>query len=165
MAATPGEIELLVRESVMAEVMAMTLYTRMANRVREDEPRRLLRMLAAAEESHIGRITELLDELGEEATWALAKLGMVSVLRVEASKHLEDQLQELGLSEASTVYELLTFAIAMEESAGEKYQRLAADRNDERVRTFFAVLVEEEAGHAAQLLHLRQMLEASSPKG
>lgn len=163
MPVTPGEIEQLVRESVLAEVTAMTLYTRMANRVREDEPRRLLRMLAAAEESHIGRITELLDLLGEDATWALAKLGMVNVLRLEASKHLDDQLRELGLSEASTVHDLLTFAIGMEERAGGKYQRLAANEDDERVRTFFAVLVQEEAGHAAQLLHLRQMIEASSP--
>ncbi|MBI1949149.1 MAG: ferritin family protein [Deltaproteobacteria bacterium] len=163
MSATSSVIEQLVRQSILAEVAAMTLYTRLANRVTEDEPRRLLRMLAAAEEGHIGRLTDLVTSLGEEGAGALGKVGFVAGLRQEAGKQLDEQLRDLGLSESSTVSELVRFAVRMETKAGGHYERLAVEAVDVRIRDFFAVLVEEEAGHAKQLENLREMLEASAP--
>ncbi|OGQ24602.1 MAG: hypothetical protein A2138_02695 [Deltaproteobacteria bacterium RBG_16_71_12] len=159
------DLEQLVRHTILSEVAAMSLYTRLANSVVHDDQRGLLRMLAAAEESHIGRLTELVGELGEEGARVLGSIGLVAGLRLEADKQLEDQLAAFGLGVASTVRELLHFAIAMEAKAGGHYSRLAAEAADERLRAFFSLLVEEEAGHAAQLEHLRQMLEASSPTG
>ncbi len=161
----PVNLEQLVRHTILAEVAAMTLYTRLANCVVDDEQRGLLRMLAAAEEGHIGRLTELVGELGEEGAGALGSIGLIAGLRVEADKQLEDQLAAFGLGVASTARDLLHFAIAMETSAGGHYARLAAESADERLRAFFSLLVVEEAGHAAQLEHLRLMLEASSPTG
>ncbi|MCC7070084.1 MAG: ferritin family protein [Deltaproteobacteria bacterium] len=156
------DVEQLVRQSILAELAAMTLYMRLANRVEHDEPRRLLRMLAATEEGHIGRLTELLESLGGDASRALGKVGFINGLRHEAGRRLETQLAELGLSETSTAMELLQFAISMEARAGGQYQRLAAEAADPRLREFFGVLVQEEASHGEQLEHLRLMLEASS---
>lgn len=159
---TPRDVEQLVRQSILAELSAMTLYTRLANLVDRDEPRRVLRMLAAAEEGHIGRLTELVGTLGTDAEQALSRVGFVDGLRREANRQLESQLAELGLHEDATAVELLRFAITMEARAGGHYQRLAIEADDPRLRAFFGVLVHEEATHGEQLDHLRQMLEASS---
>ncbi len=164
MAIAQREIEQLVRQSVLNELGAMLLYTRLADRVGPGEAGSLLRILAAAEENHIGRLTELVAMLGADAASALDKVGFVSALRHEANRQLEDQLHELGLSEASTVGELLTFAVSTETRAGDHYERLATHASDPRIRDFFSTLVLEEAGHAQQLESLRRMLEVSSPE-
>ncbi len=165
MPASPRDVEQLVRQSILAEVAAMTLYSRLANRVEDEEARRLLRMLAAAEEGHIGRLVELAPTLGGDAERALGRVGFVNGLRHEAGRQLEAQLAELGLSEGSTAMELLRFAISMEARAGGHYDQLAREAEDARLREFFAVLVREEASHGEQLEHLRQILEVSvSPR-
>lgn len=162
----PSDIELLVKQCVLNELGAMLLYTRLANRLESPEAQRIVRMLAAAEEGHIGKLTELVTLLGDAGTNALTKIGFVKALREEAGKRLEEQLASVGLAADADADALLQFAITTETRAGDHYERAAAQATDPRLREFFTTLVDEEAGHAKQLDAVLQMLRASSsPRG
>lgn len=156
-----SDVEQLVRQCVLNELGAMLLYTRLADRVSAPDAQRVLRMLAAAEEGHIGKLTEMVSGLGDEGVRALAKIGFVKALREEAGKRLDEQMADLGLSDGADAVELLAFAISTETRAGNHYERAASEASDPRLRAFFQSLVAEEAGHAVQLEQVRQMLELS----
>lgn len=161
----PSEIEQLVRQSVLNELGAMLLYTKLAQRVADAEAQRVLRMLAAAEEGHIGKLTELVSLLGDEGTRALAKVGFVKALREEANRRLEEQMASLGLADDADANSLLQFAVASEARAGNHYERAAAQATDPRLREFFQTLVVEEASHGDQLERVRALLDKSRPPG
>lgn len=156
-----SEVEQLVRQCVLNELGAMLLYAKLADRVTAPDAQRVLRMLAAAEEGHIGKLTDMVSSLGDDGVRALAKIGFVKALREEAGKRLDEQMAELGLSDGADAIELLGFAISTETRAGNHYERAAGQASDPRLREFFQSLVVEEASHAAQLEQVRQMLELS----
>jgi len=146
-----------VEQCILLEFQAMNLYTMLANRAEDEEAIRLLRFLAEAEESHVGRLVELFSGSRKEAGKPLSHVDVVKAFREEGWRLYKARLAGAGLTEQSPADDYLTFAIVGEAHARTHYDRLASESADPRMQEIFRTLSREEADHET---HLRRIQEA-----
>ncbi len=149
----------IVEQCILMELQAMALYTTLANRATDPEAGRVLRYLAEAEESHVGRVADIFSSFGEKADDALSRVDVVKAYRDEAWSRYKARLAGAGLTDASPVDDFLAFAISAEAHARTRYERLAGDAADPRMQAAFRSLAAEEAGHEENLKRIRRLLK------
>jgi rubrerythrin len=127
-----------------AERKAQAFYAQAAVKVQDPQGKDLLSRLAAFEQHHYRRLSELarsLSEGGPFIEYEERTLSQFSPLSAagEASDTLLDDLED----EAA----ILTKAIENERIAGERYKALAEQTDDPKGQDMFKKLVQEEAMH------------------
>jgi len=155
---SPDPIRQTVEQSILMEFQAMNLYTTLANRAKDEEAVRVLRFLAEAEESHVGRLVELFSRVREEAGRVLSHVDVVKAFREEGWRLYKARLAGAGLTEQSPADDYLTFAIVGEAHARSHYDRLASNSTDPGMQEIFRTLSGEETEHEAQLRRIQEML-------
>lgn len=158
MNAAPDDFQQTVEQCILMEFQAMNLYTMLANRAEDEEAVRVLRFLAEAEESHVGRLVELFSGVRKEARRALSRVDIVKTFREEGWKLYKARLAGAGLTEQSPADDYLTFAIVGEAHARAHYDRLASKSADSGMKELFRTLSREEAEHEAQLRRIQEAL-------
>ena len=158
MPAFPHDFDQTVEQCILMEFQAMNLYTMLANRAEDEEAARILRFLAEAEESHVGRLVELFSGVRKEAGRALENVDIVKAFRAEAWKHYKARLVGAGLTERSPSDDYLTFAIVAEAHARSHYDRLASEAKDPEMQEIFRILSREEAEHERSLRRIQGTL-------
>ncbi len=159
MAEAPDDIRGTVEQCLLAEIQAMTLYTTLANRVEDPEAVRVLRYLAEAEESHVGRVAEIFSSFGVKTGDAPSRVDVVKTYGGEAWSRYKAHLAGAGLTETSPADDFLVFAISAEAHARTRYDRLAGDAADPAMQAAFRALAAEEAGHEESLRRIRRLLK------
>jgi rubrerythrin len=154
----PRNFDRIVEQCLLMEIQAMNLYTTLANRSEDDEAKRMLRFLAEAEESHVGRLVEIFSEVRKDAETALARVDIVKAFQEEAWRLFKARLTGAGLNENSPADEYLTFAIVAEAHAEAHYDRLSQEDVDPRMKEVFRKLAREEAEHGQHLKRIQRML-------
>ncbi len=157
MQASRDDFRRAVEQCILMEIQAMTLYTALANRAEDPEAARLLRYLAESEESHVGRVAEIFSSCGAPGD-VLSGVDAVKAYRDEAWSRHKAHLAGAGLSDASPADDFLVFAISAEAHARARYDRLAAEAADPRMKAAFGALAGEEGGHEESLKRIRQRL-------
>lgn len=158
MAAIPEDFDRTVEQCILMEFQAMNLYTMLANRSEDEEATRVLRFLAEAEESHVGRLVELFSDVRGDAGRALSKVDVVKAFREEAWRQYKARLVGAGLTERSPADDYLTFAIVAEAHARSYYDRLSSEAADSRMKEVFRKLAREEAEHERNVRRIQAML-------
>jgi rubrerythrin len=154
----PRNFDRIVEQCLLMEIQAMNLYTTLANRSEDDEAKRMLRFLAEAEESHVGRLVEIFSEVRKDAETALARVDIVKAFQEEAWRLFKARLTGAGLNENSPADEYLTFAIVAEAHAEAHYDRLSQEDLDPQMKEVFRKLAREEAEHGEHLKRIQRML-------
>ncbi|GAB4366642.1 MAG: hypothetical protein Kow00128_10330 [Deltaproteobacteria bacterium] len=147
-----------VEQSIRMEFQAMNLYTTLANRAEDGEAVRVLRFLAEAEESHVGRLVELFSGIRKEAGGAMAHVDIVKAFREEGWRLYKARLAGAGLTDRSPADDYLTFAIVGEAHARSHYDRMAEESADAGMKEIFRTLAREESEHEAQLRRIQESL-------
>ncbi|MBI5419515.1 MAG: ferritin family protein [Deltaproteobacteria bacterium] len=153
-----SDFEQTVEQCVLMELQAMNLYTMLANRAEDEEAQRVLRFLAEAEESHVGRLAEIFSAVRKDAEAALSRVDIVKAFKDEAWKLYKARLVGAGLTESSPADDYLTFAIVAEAHARSHYDRLAASLTDPQMKEIFRILAREEADHEERLKRIQKKL-------
>lgn len=159
MSETGDDFRRTVEQCILMEIQAMTLYTTLANRVEDPEAARVLRYLAESEEGHVSRVAEIFAVFGEKAEEALSRVDIVKAYRDEAWTRHKALLAGAGLTDVSPADDFLLFAISAEAHARNRYDRLAAEAQDPKMRAAFQSLAAEEAGHEENLKRIRSLLK------
>lgn len=158
MNAVPDPFQQTVEQCILMEFQAMNLYTMLANRAQDEEAVRVLRSLAEAEESHVGRLVELFSGVRKDAGRALSHVDIVKSFREEGWRLYKARLAGAGLTKQSPADDYLTFAIVGEAHARTHYDRLASESSDPGMREIFRTLSGEEADHETRLRRIQEML-------
>lgn len=155
---SPEDLDRIVEECILKEIQAMTLYTTLANRVRDERTSGILRYLSEMEESHVGRLVEIFSRTTERAQKAFAGVDVIKAFQSQAWEKHRARLAGAGLTETSPLDDYLTFAIVAEVHARTYYERLSGESEDPRVKEIFRILALEEAGHEQQLQEIQKGL-------
>lgn len=155
---SPDPFRQAVEQSILMEFQAMNLYTTLANRAEDEEAARMLRFLAEAEESHVGRLVELFRGDRKEAEDALSQVDIVKAFREEGWRLYKARLAGAGLTERSPADEYLTFAIVGEAHARSHYDRMAEESTDPGMKEIFRTLSREESEHETRLRRIQESL-------
>lgn len=158
MGPVPNDLDRIVEQCILMEIQAMNLYTTLAGRSEDEEAQRILRFLAEAEESHVGRLVEIFSKYGKSAETALSRVDVVKAFQSEAWTQYKARLTGAGLTETSPADDYLTFAIVAEAHARSHYDRLSAEVGDPRLKEIFRTLASEEAGHEESLRRIQGAL-------
>lgn len=158
MTAVPDPFHKTVEQCILMEFQAMNLYTMLANRAEDEEAVRVLRFLAEAEESHVGRLVELFSDVRTDAGRALSRVDIVKSFREEGWRLYKARLAGAGLTEQSPADDYLTFAIVGEAHARTHYDRLASESSEAGMQEIFRTLSREEADHETRLRRIRETL-------
>ncbi len=158
MKGTPDPFRQAVEQSIVMEFQAMNLYTTLANRAEDEEAARVLRFLAEAEESHVGRLVELFTGVRKDAGRALSDVDIVKAFREEGWRLYKARLAGAGLTDRSPADDYLTFAIVGEAHARSHYDRMASEATDADLKEIFLTLAREESMHEAQLRRIQETL-------
>jgi rubrerythrin len=162
MTAIPDDFDRTVEQCILMEFQAMNLYTMLANRSEDEEATRVLRYLAEAEESHVGRLVELFSGVRRDAEKALSRVDIVKAFRAEAWRQYKARLVAAGLTERSPADDYLTFAIVAEAHARSHYERLSSEAADSQLKEIFRKLAREEAEHEQNVRRIQSMLRGRS---
>jgi len=157
----PDPFSRTVEQCILMEFQAMNLYTMLANRAEDEEAVRLLRFLAEAEESHVGRLVELFSGVRKDADRSLSHVDIVKSFREEGWKLYKARLAGAGLTEQSPADDYLTFAIVGEAHARTHYDRLSSESPDPGMKEVFRTLSREEADHETHLRRIQETLRKS----
>lgn len=153
---SPETFDSIVEQCILMEIQAMTLYTSLANQVRDEETSRMLRVLAGMEEAHVGRLVQIFSGAMEHPEKSLAKVDILKAFQPDASRMHKARLAGAGLTETSPLDDYLTFAIVAETHARTHYERLSGEAPDPLAKEIFRTLSREEADHEEKLTRIRQ---------
>jgi rubrerythrin len=143
---------------VLMEMQAIHLYTYLAARAENEEARRILRYLAEMEESHIGRLVELIPRPRKDAADAVARADLLEALRSDSWTRYKARVAGAGITEDSPADDYLTFAAVAEAHAQAHYERLRDEADDPSVKETFRTLSREEADHGRQIRRIQTLL-------
>jgi rubrerythrin len=143
---------------VLMELQAIHLYTYLAARAENEEARRILRYLAEMEESHIGRLVEVVPRLGKNAADAMARADLLESLRSDSWTRYKARVAGAGITENSPADDYLTFAAIAEAHAQAHYKHLCDEAADPSVKEIFRTLSLEEADHERQVRRVQAFL-------
>ena len=152
----PENFDKIVEQCILMEIQAMNLYMKLANRVKDDETRSVLRDIAAMEESHVGRLVEIFSGAREGAEKSFSHVDVIKAFQPEAARMYNARLAGAGLSDTSPLDDYLTFAIVGESHARTYYGRLSDEASGSLAKEIFRTLSREEADHEEMLQKIRQ---------
>jgi rubrerythrin len=140
-------LEQVIRLAMEREQAAHDLYAEVADLVRDDPARDLLRELAAQEEGHRRRLEALLASGTLEARVAAGR-------RPVQDLHLTDYLQEFPLDERSDVQQVLIASGKREAGSHALYTALAEAASDAEIASLFDFLATQELEHKQRIERL-----------
>ncbi len=152
---SPETFDSIVEQCILMEIQAMTLYTSLANQVRDEETSRMLRVLAGMEETHVGRLVQIFSGAMENPEKSLSRVDILKAFQPDASRMYKARLAGAGLTETSPLDDYLTFAIVGETHARSHYDRLSGEATNPLLREIFQTLSREEADHEETLKRIQ----------
>ncbi len=154
------ELKSLVESSITMEFMSMIIYQELANRMIDDNSKKVLTYLARGEETHIAKLVEIFSNYDEQGSEAISDVDIIRSHRREAIERLEKALEKWGISPDSPPESILDFAQDAERYAYNYYMDLARKSADGGLAEVFKTIAKEEKDHEVNIIRLREMIRA-----
>jgi len=161
----PTSLEGILKKSIELEENGHSFYMESAKKIKNSLGKRMLERLAADELHHIKRIKDIFSAIEENRTssFNIEEVEITSFENIfnRMKEQVEESLEELSETGVDD-QEVIDIALELENHSYLFYEKAADFATDEKVKSFYQMLAEEEKSHYEVLNKTHTFLEDPS---